>query len=100
MNLDERIRAMLKEQGGDLVGFADVTDLPVDMTGGLPAGAIVGSNWIVGAPRELIYDAFACRDIATKLSGKEGIESTICGICINSCPWTEKYVSCELDASR
>ena len=68
--------------------------------GRCPAGAIVGSNWSVGATRESIYDAFACRDIATKLSGKEGIESTICGICINSCPWTEKYISCELDASR
>jgi len=228
MNLNERIRTMLKEQGGDLVGFADVSDLPVDMTGGLPAavsiavrldpsvvseislgptqryyreygrvnellgklcrqiadllttcgrqaeaieattekfdtrtltmpiqhktiatraglgwigksalliteeygpavrlgsvltdaefetgepvgtslcggchrcvdrcpaGAIAGPNWSVGAPRESIYDAFTCRDTAKNLSKHQGIDSTICGICINACPWTQKYIS-------
>lgn len=39
MNLNERIRTTLKEIGGDLVGFADVADLPADMTGGL-VGAV------------------------------------------------------------
>ena len=235
MNLNERIMTMLKEMGGDLVGFADVADLPADMTGGLvgavsiavrldpsvvseisngptqryykeygrinellgtlckqianmlrtcgrqaeaieattgnfdtrtlsmpiqhktiatraglgwigksalliteeygpavrlgsvltdaefetgepidasrcgechrcvdrcPAGAIAGPNWSVGAPRESIYDAFTCRDKAMKLSKHQGIDSTICGICINACPWTQKYISRELDASR
>jgi len=65
-----------------------------------PAGAISGSNWSVGAPRESIYNAFACRDTAKKLSKHQGIDSTICGICINACPWTQKYISRELDASR
>lgn len=65
-----------------------------------PSGAIVGSNWSVGAPRESIYNAFACRDMASKLSGEQGIASTICGICINACPWTQKYISRELDVSR
>jgi epoxyqueuosine reductase len=60
-----------------------------------PAGAIAGHNWRVGDPREAMYNAFACRDMATKLSGKQGIVSTICGICINACPWTQRYVSCE-----
>ncbi len=231
MNLDGQIRTMLKEQGADLVGFADVTDLPADMTGGLPAavsiavrldpsvvkeisngptkryykeygrvngllgklcrqiadllttcgrqaeaieatteyfdthtlsmplqhktiatraglgwigksalliteeygpavrlgsvltdadfetgepvdsshcgdchrcvdrcpaGAIVGSNWSLGAPRESIYNAFTCRDTAQNLSKQQGIDSTICGICINACPWTQKYISREL----
>ena len=235
MNLNERIRTTLKEQGADLVGFADVTDLPADMTGGLvaavsiavrldpsivseisngptkryykeygrvnellaklctriadllitcgrqaeaieataenfdtrtlsmpvqhktiatraglgwigksalliteeygpavrlgsvltdaeletgepvvasrcgdchrcvdrcPAGAIVGPNWSLGAPRKSIYDAFSCRETAMNLSKHQGIDSTICGICINACPWTQKYISCELDASR
>jgi epoxyqueuosine reductase QueG len=58
-----------------------------------PAGAIIGHNWSVGDPREAMYDAFACRDMATTLSGKQGIVSTICGICINACPWTQKYIS-------
>ncbi len=60
-----------------------------------PAGAIIGHNWSVGDPREAIYDAFACRDMATKLSGNQGIVSTICGICINACPWTQRYISHE-----
>ena len=60
-----------------------------------PAGAIAGHNWCVGDPREAMYDAFACRDMATRLSGKLGIVSTICGICINACPRTQKYISRE-----
>lgn len=62
-----------------------------------PAGAISGSNWSVGAARESIYDAFACRAKAMNLSRAQGIESTICGICINACPWTQKYISRELN---
>lgn len=60
-----------------------------------PAGAIAGHNWCVGDPREAMYDAFACRDMAMKLSRKQGIVSTICGICINACPWTQRYISQE-----
>jgi epoxyqueuosine reductase len=60
-----------------------------------PAGAIIGHNWCVGDPREAMYDAFACRDMAMKLSRKQGIMSTICGICINACPWTQRYISRE-----
>jgi epoxyqueuosine reductase len=62
-----------------------------------PAGAIVGSNWSLGAMRESIYDAFTCRDTAMNLSKHQGIDSTICGICINACPWTQKYISRELN---
>lgn len=57
-----------------------------------PAGAIGEHNWCAGDPREAMYDAIACRDMAVKLSGKQGIVSTICGICINACPWTQKYI--------
>jgi len=65
-----------------------------------PAKAIKGNNWQLGAPRDSIYDAFACCEIAIKLSKKVGIQSTIgrvaiCGICINVCPWTQKYISPE-----
>jgi epoxyqueuosine reductase QueG len=62
-----------------------------------PAGAIIGSNWSVGSMRESIYDAFTCRDTAVNLSKHQGIDSTICGICINACPWTQKYISRELN---
>jgi epoxyqueuosine reductase QueG len=60
-----------------------------------PARAIAGHNWSVGDPREAMYDAFACRDMAKKLAGRQGIASTICGICIHACPWTQKYLSRE-----
>ena len=66
-----------------------------------PAKAIKGNNWQLGASRDSIYDAFACCETAIKLSEKAGIQSTIgrvviCGICINVCPWTQKYISREL----
>lgn len=61
-----------------------------------PAGAIVGRNWRVNAPRVSIYNAFVCRDTAKILARQQGINSTICGICINVCPWTQKYISRKL----
>lgn len=61
-----------------------------------PAKAISGRNWELGLEREAIYDAFACYDTARKLSKKISLPSTICGICVNACPWTQKYISREL----
>jgi NAD-dependent dihydropyrimidine dehydrogenase PreA subunit len=106
--------------GANLVGFADVTMLPGKVTAGLPravsifetgepintsrcgdcrkcvdqcpAGAINGSNWSLGVRRESMYDAFVCWDTAKRLAGRQGIEATICGVCINVCPWTQKYI--------
>ena len=58
-----------------------------------PARAISGETWKHGMKREIIYDAFACCDNAKELSEKIGVPSTICGICINVCPWTQQYIS-------
>ncbi|MHC4457646.1 MAG: 4Fe-4S double cluster binding domain-containing protein [Planctomycetota bacterium] len=63
---------------------------------GCPAKAISGRNWESGLERKSIYDAFACCDTARKLSKKISLPSTICGVCINVCPWTQKYISHEL----
>ena len=57
-----------------------------------PAKAISGKNWMRGMERESIYDANACCAEATRASGKIEVPVTICGICINACPWTQKYV--------
>ena len=100
---------LITEEYGPAVRFASVltdaefeTGEPVDMSrcsncrkcvDRCPAGAIAGHNWCVGDSREAMYNAFACRDMAKSLSGKQGIVSTICGICINACPWTQKYLS-------
>jgi epoxyqueuosine reductase len=58
-----------------------------------PANAIKGQNWSLGTSRESIYNAFACRKTARKLAEQEGIYVTICGICINVCPWTQRYLA-------
>ena len=65
-----------------------------------PAGAIVGRHWTAGAPRESLCNAFACRDAAMSLAGRQGIDATICGICINACPWTQKYLARELSGKK
>ena len=63
-----------------------------------PAKAITGRNWEMGLERGAIYDAFACCDTAQKLSKRFSLlpNLVICGICINVCPWTQKYISREL----
>ena len=61
-----------------------------------PAGAILGQNWNADIYRESIYDAYACRRTAQRLSEAQGIDSAICGICINVCPWTQKYIRREV----
>ena len=58
-----------------------------------PARAIAGKNWRKGLDRQTIYDAHACCAMAKSLTGPKGIPATICGICINACPWTQKYIS-------
>ena len=58
-----------------------------------PAKAIAGKNWAEGMKRESIYDARACCAEAKSASGRIGVPVTICGICINACPWTQKYIS-------
>ena len=62
-----------------------------------PAKAIAGQNWKSGLARESIYNAFACRETAKELSKLKEISATICGICINICPWTQKYILKELN---
>ncbi|UCF16524.1 MAG: epoxyqueuosine reductase [Phycisphaerales bacterium] len=65
-----------------------------------PAKAIVGENWQKGSERESIYDAHACRAMATNLAGRMDIPATICGICIHACPWTQKYISRQTSGSE
>ncbi len=60
-----------------------------------PVMAIVGRNWSAGLEREKIVDVFKCCDNAKKMSKEIGLSATICGICINACPWTQKYISRE-----
>jgi epoxyqueuosine reductase len=61
--------------------------------GACPAKAILGRNWSLGTSRESIYDALACRKTARKLAEQVGVRASICGICINACPWTQQYLA-------
>jgi epoxyqueuosine reductase len=58
-----------------------------------PARAHTGEIWRAGMPREALYDANKCRDMARGLSKKSfGEAISICGLCIVACPWTKKYL--------
>ena len=57
-----------------------------------PGHAPLGNNWDINHPRESFFNAFTCRETAIKLSQPVGIEGTVCGICIVSCPWTQQYL--------
>jgi epoxyqueuosine reductase QueG len=58
-----------------------------------PAQAPSGTNWRLGLYRDDFFDAWACCRKATEFCKREEIESTICGICIEACPWTKKYLN-------
>ncbi len=57
-----------------------------------PAKAPTGTNWRLGRYRDDFFDAWACCRKATEFCEREEIDSTICGICIEACPWTKKYL--------
>ncbi len=69
-----------------------------------PAQAPSGKGWRLGLSRDEFFDAHACCRKATEFCEREGIDSTICGICIAVCPWTRKYIkraaSSKAQASR
>lgn len=57
-----------------------------------PARALLGNNWRPGLERDKIVDVFVCRDMVVQLCKEIGLEATICGVCINVCPWTQEYL--------
>lgn len=62
-----------------------------------PAKAIAGNHWSAGVPRESLCNVFVCCDAVKGMAGRQGIDATICGICINACPWTQKYLAREFN---
>jgi len=58
-----------------------------------PGGAVTGENWVMNRPRREYYDVERCYDKARELSRKYlGEEMTLCGKCIEICPYTRKYI--------
>ena len=39
-----------------------------------------------------MVDVAACKETASALASRQGIDVTICGICVRACPWTRRYV--------
>lgn len=58
-----------------------------------PTQAIKGNLWSLGTNREELVDAFKCRKKARELSKQNfGVETSICGKCIEVCPFTNRYL--------
>jgi epoxyqueuosine reductase QueG len=63
-------------------------------TNACPGGAVSGREWQVGMCRDEIFDAVKCRKTA-RARAKQGFggEMTICGKCIEVCPYTRRYIN-------
>lgn len=57
-----------------------------------PVEAVRGVNWDTEKERKEYYDAIVCRKEARRRSGVAGINQSLCGLCILSCPYTQKYI--------
>lgn len=58
-----------------------------------PAGAITGNLWNKSRKREWIFDALKCRKKAREIANVSiEKEITLCGKCIETCPYTQKYL--------
>lgn len=57
-----------------------------------PGKAPMGINWELGKPREEFFNAFECRKAAREKAALVGIDGTLCGKCIEICPWTQRYL--------
>jgi epoxyqueuosine reductase len=52
-----------------------------------PAGAIKGTPWEAGLPREELVDAHRCWETATRLAAERvGAANAVCGVCVKVCP--------------
>lgn len=57
-----------------------------------PVGAPTGREWRRGSSREDLVDIFACYRRTREFARDSGWNHSICGICIEACPWTKKYI--------
>jgi epoxyqueuosine reductase QueG len=59
-----------------------------------PASAIKNTLWSINTTREQLIDPFKCRKKARELlKEKMGIEMSLCGKCIEVCPFTKCYIN-------
>ena len=99
---------LVTEKYGSAVRLSSIlTDAPLDTalpinksrcgacmicTNACPAGAVSGKAWNVGLYRDEFFDAVKCRKAARERSRQGfGGDVTICGKCIEVCPYTQSY---------
>jgi epoxyqueuosine reductase QueG len=59
-----------------------------------PAEAVSGELWSVEKERDTFFNARLCRQTArTRAKSSFGVEVTVCGKCINACPYTQRYLN-------
>jgi epoxyqueuosine reductase QueG len=59
-----------------------------------PAGAVFGKLWSAGIKLEDLVDTAACRKRMSERSLRGfGVEDTVCGKCIEICPYTRRYLN-------
>ena len=101
---------LVTEEYGSMVRLSSIlTDAPIDCAvpvdksrcgectvcvEACPAKAVSGKLWHAGLAREEFFDAIACEKTAKERSrlGFGGTE-TICGKCIEVCPYTKSYLN-------
>jgi epoxyqueuosine reductase QueG len=101
---------LVTEQYGSMIRLSSIlTDAPLNTakpfnrsqcggcmvcTDACPAHAVSGKEWSLGVYRDEFFNAAACRKTARERSmrGFGGTE-TICGKCIEVCPYTRKYMN-------
>ncbi|MCL2254579.1 MAG: 4Fe-4S dicluster domain-containing protein [Lachnospiraceae bacterium] len=80
------------------------TDLPLNIskcascmacTKACPGQAVSGKSWEIGLARDEFFDAVKCRKTARDRAklGFGGENITICGKCIEVCPYTQRYLN-------
>ncbi|MDC7289266.1 4Fe-4S dicluster domain-containing protein [Blautia schinkii] len=67
-------------------------------TNACPGNAVSGKNWAPDIDRDEFYNPYSCRKTARKLAfDMLNKEVTLCGKCIEVCPYTQKYLSSGTD---
>jgi len=100
---------LVTEEYGSMVRFCTIlTDAPLETarpvdesrcgdctvcTDACPGDAVSGKLWKKGMQREEFFDATKCEKAASERTKRGfGGDITICGKCIEICPWTRKYL--------
>ena len=72
-----------------MVGFGDLKCVD-----SCQARTVSGQLWSIETNREELVDVFKCREMARGLSKEKiGLEISLCGKCIEVCPFTRKYLN-------